>query len=332
MGVPNKTSTFVWAYQAVVGTAIITAVNSVTYEFGEYNDECGKWSSPFVENSAEPRWPYNSRTCTLTDLESEFPIFPHVFNPVSAQFLAWMLGKPVDADPLVTIETLDTDMTYPLTIRLEEIGGTKPEVIQAVDCYCIGLTVNMERSKSMLVEAQFCWGSLEDFSVDARPILTTAPLAAGLMTGTYDGNPIVLWDIGGDNVSIPGVWRADFMCEQEFEKVSSGAGATQINYTYRMKPVKIILSAVFETDDSWEDYVNRKVSTNMTIQVKKHNATNYITYTFTNCRIVSIKKTGERNKGHYGAVCFLIAEKVEGTSDWFTEGGVTFATHWKANI
>jgi len=334
MGVPNKTSRYVWAYQAAVGTAIITAVNSVTYEFGEYNAECGKWNNPFKRNPAEARWAYNSRTGTLTDLESEFPIFSHVFNPVSAQFLAWMLGKPVDdnGNGEVDIETLDTDMTYPLTIRLEEIGGTKPEVIQAVDCYCVGLTCTMERGKSMIVECEFIFGDLEDFSVDARPVLTTAPLAAGLMTGTYDGNPIVLWDIGADNVSIPGVWRASYRCLQENEGVSSGAGTTRTNYTYRMQPVEIMLSAIFETDDSWEDYVGRKAATNMTIQVKKHNATNYITHTFTNCRIISIKKTGERNKGHYAAVCIMKAEKVEASSDWFTEGGVTFATHWKANI
>ncbi len=332
MGIANKTSTYEWQYQAVVGTAIITAVNSPCFELGEYNDECGKWNSPFVENPSEPRWSYDSRTPTLTDLETKYPTFNHVFNPVSAQFLAWFLGKPVSATPVVTIETLDTDMTYPLTIRLEEKGGTKPEVIQAVDCYCIGLTVKMERKRSMLVECEFCWGELEDFSVDARPILTTPPLTAGLMTGPYNGNPIVMWDIGGDNVSIPGVWRADLRGQKEYESVSSDQGDVQTNYTYRVHPIDIILSAVFETDDMWENYVNRTATTNMTIQVKKHNATNYITFTFTNCRIRTIKKTGEKNKGHYAAVCIIRAERVEGTSDWFTEGGVTFATHWKANI
>ena len=281
MAIPNKSSTYVWAYQAAVGTAIITAVDSLSYEFGEYNAECGKWNSPFVENPSLPRWIYSSRTPTLTDLESKFPTFSHVFCPVTAQYLAWMLGKPVDADPAVTIETLDTEMTHPLTIRLEEKGGTKPEVIQAVDCYCIGLTGKMERGKSFLVECEFVFGALEDFSVDARPILTTAPLAAGLMTGKYNGNPIVMWDIGGDNVSIPGVWRVDFRCSQEREIGSSDQGAKQIVHTFRQQPVEIILSAVFETDDAWEDYVDRKVSTNMTIQVKKYNATNYITHTFT---------------------------------------------------
>ena len=330
MGGANKTSRYVWQYQAAVGTSILTLVGSASFEFGEYNDECGSWNTPFVENPASPMWVYNSRTPTLTDLESEYPTFMHVFNPVTAQFLAWMLGKPVDADPLVTIETLDTDMTYPLTIRCEELGGTNPQNAQAVDCYCIGFTAKAERGKAFLVEVEFAWGSLED--IGDNPNLTTAPLAAGLMTNPYDGNPIVMWDIGGDNVSIPGVWRADFRGQQENETVSSDEGVIQTIYTYKMMPIEIILSAVFEINDAWDDYVDRKVTTNMTIQVKKHNTTNYITFTFTNCRIRTIKKTGERNKGHYGSVCTLVAEKVEATSDWFTEGGVTFATHWKANI
>ncbi len=332
MVIPNKTSTYEWAYQAAVGTAIITAVDSLSYEFGEYNEECGKWNSPFVENPTELRWAYNSRTPTQTDMETEYPTFNHVFLPTTAQYLAWFLGSPTNTTPTVTIATLDSDMTYPLTIRMEEKGGTKPEVIQAVDCYSIGFTLKMERGKAMLVECEFAWGKLEDFSVDARPVLTTAPLAAGLMTGPYDGNPIVLWDVDTDNVSIPGVWRADVRCQKEYEPVSGDQGEVQTIYTYRAQAVDIILSAIFETDDMWENYVNRTATTNMTIQVKKHNATNYITHTFTNCRIRTIKKTGERNKGHYASVCVIRADSVEGESDWFTEGGANFANHWKANI
>ena len=153
------------------------------------------------------------------------------------------------------------------------------------------------------------------------------------MSGPYDGNPIVMWDIGGDNVSIPGIWKADWTEEREKEVVSSDEGATQTTYLYKLKPVKIILSAVFSsTDDYWEDYVNRKASTNMTIKVNKYNGVNFILATFTNCRVVTMKKTGERYKGHFGAVMTLIAEKVTYTNDWFTEGGASFGTHWKANI
>lgn len=331
MVVANKSSKYVWAYQAAVGTSIITAVNTVTYEFGEYNDECGKWITPFVENKALPSWVYSSRTPTLTDLASEYPTFLHVFLPVTAQWLAWFLGSPTDTEPTVTIGALHTDMTYPLTIRHEELEGTNPQNTQAVDCYCVGFTAKAERGKSFLVELEFAFGALED--IGDNPNLTTAPVAPGdLLTGPYDGNPIVMWDIDGDNVALTGVWRADFKGTKEWEKVSSAVGATQTTYTYKIQPIQIILSAVFLINDGWDDYVDRTASTNMTIQIKKHDATSNTLLTFTNCRIQSIKKTGDRNKGHYGSVCTMIAEKVEGLSDWFTEGGITFATHWKAAI
>lgn len=332
MVVANKSSIYAWQYQAVVGTSILTAVNSPSFEFGEYNDECGKWNTPFVENKAQPSWVYSSPTPTLTDLSSEYPTFSHVFNPVTAQFLAWILGYPTDTDPTVTIAALATGMTYPLTIRYEEREGTNPTNAQAVDCYCVGLTAKAERGKAFIVEPVFAWGALED--IGDNPNLTTAPTAAGGCTKPYDGNPIVMWDTGGDNVALTGVWRADFKITREYETVTSNNGATQTVYLYRLQPVQIVLSAIFLINDGWDDYVDRKAATNMTIQVKKNNGTNYITFTFTNCRIVSIKKTGDRNKGHYGSVCTMVAEKVEAVSDWFTDNGETptFADHWKAAL
>jgi len=333
MVVANKASKFVWAYQAVAGTSIIIATTSVTYEFGEYNDESGKWNTPFVENKSLPYWVYNSNTPTLTDLSSEYPTFSHVFNPVTAQFLAWILGLPTNTTPTVTIVALASGMTYPLTIRCEETGGNNPQNAQAVDCYCIGLTAKAERGKSFLVEPEFAWGALED--INDNPNLSPTmgiPLAAGLMTKPYGGNPTVVWDSDGDAHTIAGIWRVDFMCKKEWEKVSSNVGTIQSIYTYKMQPIDIVLSAVFKVNEVWDDYVNRKVDTNMTLTIKKHDGTSNIVFTFTNCRIQTIKKTGAQNEGHYGSVCVLRAEKVEAVSDWFTEGGVTFASHWKAAL
>ncbi len=331
MTVPNKTSKYVWGYQAAVGTSVIIAADSLSYEFGEYNEETGIWNSPFIGNPALPSWKYNSATPTLTDLESVFPIFNHAFLPVTGQFLAWFLGQPVENSPNVDISALSPgSMTYPLTIRFQEDGDDAPQNAQAVDSYCIGLACKAERGREFLVQAKFAFGGFEDIGDNVN--LTTASSKAGLMSGSYDGNPIILWDIGGDNTSIPGVWKADFVLTREWDSVSSGAGSTQTSYTYKIAPVQIVLWAVFETLDSWDDYIDRKVSTNMTLQVKKHDGTSNILFTFTNCRINTIKKTGERNKGHYAAVCTMVAEKVEAVCDWFTEGGMTFATHWKAAI
>ena len=322
---PNETSKYVWQYQAAVGTSILTIATSASFEFGEYNDECGKWNSPFVENPALPSWAYASRTPTLTNIETKYPTFTHVFLPTTAQFLAWMLGTPTNSDPEVIITTAATGMTYPLTVRHQLEGGTAPQNKQAVDCYCIGLTMRMEKGRKVLVEPEFVWGALEDIGDNVN--LTTSPLAAGLMTGPYNGNPDVTWNV----TSLTGVWRADVKCSQEYDIVSSATGATQTVYTGKMLPVQIILSAVLKQNTSWDDYVGRTART-LTINVKKFDDTSYILLTFTNARVVSVKETGHRNAGHYGATMALIAEKVEGESDWFTEGGATFATHWKATI
>ena len=321
----NKSSKAVWQYQAAVGTSIITAVNSPTFEFGEHNAESGKWNIPFVQNPTEPHWVYDSGTPTLTNLERNFPTWKHVFLPVTAQCYAWMQGKPENATPLVNISTLMPEMTYPLTIRIEELGGTHPDNTQAVDCYCIGLTSNAERGKSLLVEAEFAFGDLED--INDNPNLTTPPLAAGLMTGAFNGNPILEWN----SISIPGVEKAVWMESKEHEVVSSGGGATKITHTYKTKPVRIMLWGGIQVDDLWDDYKAR-TTRDMTIQVKKFDNTSYITATFTNCRITSFERIGVRYEGKYASIITLEAEKVTYVNDWFTEGGVTFATHWKAAI
>ena len=329
----NKSSKDVWAYQAAVGTAAIVAIDSVSYWFGgKYNEECGKWRSPFVENRAEPHWVYNSGTPTLTDLESQYPTFSHVFLPVSAQCYAWMQGLPEDADPNVNISTLTSGMTYPLTIRLEELGGTHPDVTQAVDCYCIVLTSIAQRDKEFMVEAEFVYGALEDIDPagDNRPILTTAPLAPGLMTGEYNGNPILKWN----NVSIPGFERAQWRETKEHSVVSDGDD-TQTIHTGKSQPVEILLHGGIEIDDMWDDYKAR-TTRNMTIQVKKYDDTSNIMFTFTNCKVISYERIGQRYKGKYATTCTLEAEKVTAASDWFTEygegAGAAFDTHWKAKI
>lgn len=337
MSIANKTSRYVWTYESVPGTAEIVANNTVTYEFGRYNDECGKWNSPFVEQTQEPYWVQASRTPKLIDAETKYPTFSHVFNPVTAQFLAWMLKLPVDADPAVTIASLEAGLTYPLTIRLEEAGGTVPCLTQAVGCYCIGLTAKAERGKDFLVEVEFAWEKMEDLSNTARPILTTPPVMPGhLLTKPYNGNPIVIWDSGGTPISLTPVWRFDFQCQQDFEISTSDEGAVQTVYTYKYAPVKIIMSAVFEAQDIWDDYVNRVGTYEMTLQLKKHDGTSNILFTFHNCRIQTTKKMGKRNEGHYGSVCTIIAEKITATCDWFTETSQsspgTFATHWKAAV
>lgn len=324
----NKTSKDVWQYQDAVGTAQITTASgggAVCFEFGEYNEECGKWGIPNTDNPMEQHHVYNSGTPTLTDAARKFQTFKRTFLPVSAQCYAWMQGKPVDADPAVTITTLTEGMTNPLTIRLQEDGGTHPDNVQAVDCYAISLTSNAERGKSFLVEAEFVYGAIED--VNDNDNITDPPLAAALMTRPYNGNPILEWN----SVSIPGVEKAVWMEKKSHEVVTGDEGVVQTIHTGKAESVKIILWGGIEVDDLWDDYIAR-TTRNMTINIIKFDAVSNIMFTFTNCNITSYERIGARYKGKYASVIKIEAEKVTESSDWFTEGGVVFATHWKAAL
>lgn len=323
--VANKSSKAVWATQAVVGTSIITAVDSVSYEFGEYNEDCGKWSIPFVQNPADAAWLYNSGTPTLVNTEKKFPTWKHVFLPVTAQVYAWFQGKPVNADPAVTITTLTDGMTYPLTIRIEELEGTHPDNTQIYDSYGTALTSNAERDKDFMVEVEFMYGGLEDINDNVN--LTTAPLKAGLMSGPYAGNPILEWN----SVSMPGVEKAVWLEKKRASMVTSDEGVIYTVHTGKSESVKIMLWGAIEVDDMWDDYKAR-TTRNMTIQVKKYDGTSNILFTFTNCRVTSYERMGVRYEGKYASVIKIEAEKVEESADWFTEGGITFADHWNAAI
>ena len=326
---PNKTSKYVWQYQAAVGTSILTIATSASFEFGEFNKECGKWSSPYPEFKAEASWVYGALTPTLTDLAAKYPTFSIPFLPVTIQFLAWFLGLPTDTNPTetdtVTVVALTSGITYPLTIRNQQDGGTAPQNSQAVDCYCVGLLIKGEDEKKLLVEPKFAWGAFEDIGDNVN--ITTPPLAAGGLTGPYNGHPDVTWNV----TSMTGVWRADVMLNKEFDIVDSDEGVVQTVYPGKILPVQIILSAVLKQNTSWDDYKARTART-LTITWKKFDGTSYITLTFTNAKVISVKKTGHRNAGHYGAIMALEAEKVEGLSDFFTEGGSGFGTHFKAAL
>ncbi len=325
----NKTSRKVWAYETVPGTSIITAVDSLSYEFGEYNEEAKMWNNYSSQNPVQPYWNYASRTPTLTVLERKFPTFREVYNPTTAIHLSQMLKNPSEGPP-VAITTLDSGMTYPLTIRLEEKGGTVPTNSQAVGCYNVGLYGRMMRGSAYIVEQEFAWQSLEDIGDNVN--LTTSPYPAGsggtsTVTGLYSGNPSVTWN---SNPTTP-VYKAEYRINQEFQPYSASEGDTETVILFKVLPVDITLTAIFEDDDVWDDYIDRAART-LILKIYKANMTNYIQLTFTNTRVINEKKTGIRNKGHYESVATLLAEEVNVTSDFAVESSETFANHFKGVV
>lgn len=334
--IASKTSRYCWAFESTPGDPEITIATSTTYEFGNYNAETEKWATPFVENNVEPYYTYDLRTPKLIEVETKYPSFQHVFLPTSPVFMNWMLGKATSATPSATMTVLDEGEKYPITIRNEELLGTYPQLTQAIGCYCIGTTVKGERGKSLIAECEFAWQSLEDYTNDARAFLTTDPvMPTMLLDKSYNGNPIVVWDVGVGDVDFKQVWKADFNFAQEWEYVHSDEGTVQTINCYKHEPVKIILSAVFETHELWDDYINRVGTYEMSVEFKKMDNTSSILFLFENCRVQSLKKSGHRNEGHYGAIATLIAEKCTVTNDWFTESGGAggdFTTHFRGVV
>ena len=84
-----------------------------------------------------------------------------------------------------------------ITLRWEEDGGSNDRVIQAVGCYAKELYGRCRIGDPFLAEVDFDFMSLEENSNDSRPILTTAPGPCGESENMYDGNPIVVYDVGG---------------------------------------------------------------------------------------------------------------------------------------
>lgn len=329
----NKSSKFVYAYESVPGTAIIVAVDSLSYEFGEYDELCKKWNSPFTNNQVSPFCVYNSRTPTLTDLEKKFPTFSHAFNPITAQYLSWILKSPVVGPP-VAISPLTEGMTYPLTIRLEELEGTNPSNIQAVGCYCIGVTVSGVSGNPLMVDCEFAWQKIED--IGDNPNLTTDPFPSGsgdtsTITNTFEGRPQVIWDKGVGDVAFNEVVIANFTIAQDYKTTSSALGTTQTVHTYKYRPVIITLHAILKTNTQWDDYVDRNIK-DLEIKFWKGDMVNYISHIFENCHINTVKKTGAKNEGHYEVIITLTAEMPTGTNNFANESAETFANHWKGVV
>ncbi len=336
MANPNKSSKYVWAYESTPGTAVITAANSLSYEFGEYDELSKKWNSPFTINEVLEKWKYNSRTPTLTDLEKKFPTFKHVFNPTTAQWLSWILKNPV-AGPPVSISALTEGLTYPLTIRLEEREGSNPNLTQAVGCYCIKTICRGVSGNPLQVEAEFAWQKMEDIGDGSNAILTTDPYPAGsggtsTVINSYDGRPQVIWDKGGANVAFDECTIAEFTIEQEYKITSSALGLTQTVHTYKYKKIPIILHAILETNLQWNDYVDRNIK-DLQIKFWKPDMVNYTQIIFDNCHIITVTKTANRNEGYYECIIALSAEKITAaTSNYANESSETFGNHFKGVV
>ena len=208
----NKTSRRVWNYETTPRTSVIVDATSATFEFGEYGDEVTKWTMGSMENKALSYYTYDKRTPSLADGRRSFKTFKEMFNPTTAQWLVWILGKCTDATP-ETIEPLDTGYQYPLTIRHEEgnTDATATETFeQFVSCWCVSAYGRAAWGNPFLVDLEFAYEQYQDH--DNEPQLTTAPLHAGHAdtVGAYNGMPTVTYDPDGTPDVVDWVVKAEF--------------------------------------------------------------------------------------------------------------------------
>ena len=323
MTTANKSSRWCWAYESTPKTAEITAVDTVTYDFGEYTDAMKDWSPPAPMKPVEQYYNYSSREPKNTKLDEQYPPFTHFYCPTTPQFLTRFLKSPATADP-ITIGVLDSGLTYPITIRHEQGEGTTPTLRQAVGCYTVGITMTAAYGAALTVEEKFAWCTMEDRG--DRSILTTAPIASGGcdVAGTYNGTPKFTWN----STHRPEVIKVILQQEQNFETVYAPAAGTQSINCFEYNAPELLVNAVFESDVCWDDFADRAARTAL-LQVYKPDGSTYIAITITNALITSMKETGIKNEGHYEAQLSIVGEAISATA---LSCNTSFATHYKAGV
>lgn len=184
----NKTSILVFAYQTAAGTESIDDASDVTYFFGEFDESCGDWNLPSIENDVDNYYSYDSRETNLVPNRPTYKPLKINFLPITAQYAAWFLKQVTEDDAGANIhraEVLDTGLPLPLTIRYELNDGSVDRLAQAVDCYMVKLGCTAMFGSPFLVESEWIFGRLEDYRGEWKADDTVA---------SVDGDNITLTD------------------------------------------------------------------------------------------------------------------------------------------
>lgn len=326
----NTTSRWAWAYETTPGSAEITMGTDTTYFFGHYDEETDKWQPPTIENQIGQFHKYNKRTPELDYQKRKFPTFKTIFKPITAQSLLWILGSGASGTPC-SIDALHSGQQRSLTIRHEENEGTNPALTQAVGCQCVGAYFRSQAGSDFIAELEWEFEDIEDQG--DRPSLTTTPTeAGGLDSGkVYSGSPEVTYDYGGGNETVlERVPKAEFRITQATNTSLNGAGTSRDVYKGKYEPVDIILTAIFEENQVWNDFIDRNIA-DWEIKVYKPDNTNYIDCVFHSGYQASINKQGLPFEGWYQSSLHIQAEYVSIEHN-FNNEGTNYDTHFKGQI
>jgi len=325
MVTPNLSKRFCWMYETTAGTTLLDAVNDITYYFGIYNDDVKKWNYPSIANKITDYHLYNTRNPVLVDGGATMPPFVHTCIPTSAQHLVWQLGKCTDVGPPETFEAAAYNkVQYALSIRGEQGDGTNEALMQMNGCFSVKLFGVIQAGSPYTVEQTWEYMNYDD--QDDHPNLTTAPVIPDTSDTPYVGLPTVTYDYGGTPYVIPNVIKFEYLSEAIYSQAYTNATETaQVIHKERLKPTEFSLTAVFEVNTMWDDFIDRVGTKEIRVQLYKADVTEYIIIDLTNVRIESITSEGE---GFEGLYISTLTGKAAALSGSMTAQGV-FATHFK---
>ena len=326
MVTPNISKRFSWMYEATAGTTLLDAVDDVTYYLGIYNDDVQKWNYPNIVNKITNYHTYNTRNPILINDGATIPPFTHTYIPTSAQHLVWQMGACADVGPPETFDAAAYNkVQYAISIRGEKNDGTTDALMQLNGCFSIKLYGVIQAGSPYTVEQTFEYMNYDD--QDDHPNLTTVPIMPDTSDTPYVGLPTVVYDYGGGGAyTIPNVIKFDYISEAIYSKAYTNATETaQVVYKERFKPTQFSITAVFEVNTMWDDFIDRVGTKEIRVTLYKADVTKYITIDLTNIRIESITEEGEGFEGYY--ISTLVGQASALSGDYTAQG--TFATHFK---
>lgn len=326
MVTPNISKRFSWMYEATAGTTLFNIATDITYYLGIYNKEVNKWNYPSIMNNIQNYHIYNARNPVLVNAGATMPPFPHTYIPTSAQHLVWQMGKTTDTGPPETFEAADYNkVQYAISLRGEQYDGTNDAFMQMNGCFSTKLYGVIQAGSPYTVEQTWNYMNYEDIG-DGKPILTTAPIVPDASSTPYVGLPTVTYDYDAGNVNIPNVIKFDYTSEAVFSQAYTNATETaQVINKERFLPTQFSITAVFQVNTMWDDFIDRVGTKEIRVQIYKADVLEYIIIDLTNVRIESITSEGEGFEGYYMSTLVGQAAALSGA---FTAQG-TFATHFK---
>lgn len=325
MVAPNISKRYCWMYETTAGTTLLDIATDTTYYFGIYNDEVNKWNYPKIENKITDYHTYNSRNPTSVNAGSTMPVFTHTYIPTSAQHLVWQKGKCTDAAPDTFAAAAYNKQQYAISLRAENYDGTNESFFQLNGCFSVKLYGVIQAGSPYTVETTWEYMNYEDIG-DGKARLTTAPVVPDTSSTPYVGLPTVVYDYGGTAYTIPNVIKFDYTDTAIYSKAYTNATeSAQVVYKERFKPVTFSITAAFQVNTMWDDYIDRTGTKEIRVTLFKADATEYIILDLTNVRIITIEQEGEGFEGYYTSTLIGQADALSGS---FTGQG-TFATHFK---